>query len=164
MVSARHRQFSFPLGAKWKLDHQIPEKPIHWAHQRCTLWRQLLPPFLLSCSSSDLHILPWRMIVHWENPAQAYHSIPALDTAKHSDPNTALDCCLTRQRAALKARTNIPEFMIWSLLCTDVGWLGFIRWHNLYHIGQGSECAVWEHRSEFAVYHCNHITAGYIES
>lgn len=71
----------------------------------CT-FEAFLPPFLLSFISSELHILPWRETVHYAVPVQSYHSIPALNIADHSDPNTALGRCLTGQRAALKKRNK----------------------------------------------------------
>lgn len=134
-----------------------------------------LPSFLLPCSSSELPIIPWRMTVHCWHPAQSYRIIPALNTTDNSDPNTALDCCLTGQRKALKAKNQKPqqqqknkhkrehagnktkqnktESVIWSLLCINVGWFGFTHWQKQQQcMGQESERAVREHRNRFIAF------------
>lgn len=55
--------------------------------------------------------------------------------------------------------------MIWSLLGIDVGWFGFTHWQNQQQrMGQGSKCAVREHKTRFLVFLWQHFAATSLES
>lgn len=60
----------------------------------------------------------------------------------------------------LEKQTNKRESVIWSHLSIEVGWFGFTRWQNQQQcIGQGSECAVREHRNRCIVFLWQHFAA-----